>query len=417
MNPSLTTTPLTPAVTPAIRAVRVEVIKGADAGIEYAATSERVVIGTHATADFVLTDRTVSRFHCELVLEGDAVTLRDLESRNHTRLDGVEIGSCRLRGPAIITLGETELRIDLHGELPPAKLTNTPAFGALVGESPVMRLAFSRLQHAALRDGHVLIEGERGTGKDAAAAAIHETSARQGGPLDVIDCTGAVLDVEDALFGRGDHAGMLARCHGGTLVLDEVGALAKSTQRMLVRALEDRVVRPPRGDQMPADVRIIALSRRNLRADVNADRFAPDLFELVAATRVRLPPLRERPEDIPLLLRHFVAPPLLLTAESIDTLRAAAWPGNVRELRAFIEHSDTREVSELPLIDTSVTLRDAKQRWTRYFEREYLARLLEQTAGNVAQAAILAGVDRVYLHRMITRCGLRELLRTHRGDD
>lgn len=242
-------------------------------------------------------------------------------------------------------------------------------------------------------------------------------SARHAGPLDVSDCTGPVLTVEDMLFGRGDRPGTLARCHGGTLVLDEVGALAKSTQRMLVRVLEDRVVRSPRGEQMPADVRIIALSRRNLRADVNADRFAPDLFEVIAATRVRLPPLRERPEDIPLLLRHFVAPPSLLTPESIEALRAAAWPGNVRELRAYIEDSQAHDVSELPLIDTSVTLRDAKQRWMRYFEREYVAQLLEQTGGNVAQAAILAGVDRVYLHRMITRCGLRGLLQARRGDD
>jgi two-component system, NtrC family, response regulator GlrR len=425
-DPTPTSPPTTslPTTSATIRSIHVEVVRGPDAGKELAASSERIVIGTHRTADLVLTDRTVSRFHVELVMEGDSVLLRDLGSSNGTLLDGIELEQGRLRGPTIVQLGQSELRIDVQGDSRPLTLAPQEQFGALIGASAVMRLSFERLEQAALRDGHVLIEGERGTGKDAAAAALHERSTRRDGPLDVIDCTGPALEVEDLLLGRGDRPGALERCHHGTLVLDEVGSLPRGAQRTLVRALEEKAVRR-RASIAPADVRIIALSRRNLRVDVNSDRFAPDLFELLAGARVRLPALRERHEDVPLLVGHFLAAQgasssragaALLSAESLDQLRASAWPGNVRELRAYIEQSIVADGAPLaddaepPLVDTSRTMRDARQRWLRYFERTYVAELLQQTNGNVSHAAVLAGVDRVYMHRMITRCGLRDVL-------
>ncbi|HEY5920834.1 MAG TPA: sigma 54-interacting transcriptional regulator [Kofleriaceae bacterium] len=297
-------------------------------------------------------------------------------------------------------------------------------FGTLISASPIMQLAFARLEQAAQHDRHLLIEGERGTGKGVAAAAVHERSSRRDGFLDVIDCAGSALEVEELLFGRGERQGALERCHRGTLVLDEIGALSRGTQRTLVRALEQKSVRR-RDAIVPADVRIVALSCRNLRLDVNSDRFAADLFELIGAARVRLPPLREHPEDVPLLVAHFLgahdaaasqAGIQLLGAEMLQQLRAAAWPGNVRELRAYIESAilgdgaPPSEDSQPPLIDTSKSMRDARQRWLRYFERSYVAELLTQTNGNVSAAAVLAGVDRVYMHRMITRCGLRSVL-------
>jgi two-component system, NtrC family, response regulator GlrR len=426
IDPTPTSPPTTnlPSVSATIRSIHVEVVRGPDAGKELTATSERIVIGSHRTADLVLTDRTVSRFHVELVIEGDSVVLRDLGSRNGTLLDGVELEQGRLRGPTIVQVGSSELRIDVQGDAVPLTLAPQEQFGALIGAAAVMRLTFERLEQAARRDGHVLIEGERGTGKDAAAAALHERSARHEGPLDVIDCSGPALAVEEMLLGKGDRPGALERCHTGTLVLDEVGGLPRGTQRALVRALEDKCVRR-RDTIAPADVRIIALSRRNLRVDVNDDRFAPDLFELLAGARVRLPPLRERSEDVPLLVGQFLgamsatdsrAGIQLLAPESLEQLRASAWPGNVRELRAYVEQSvlagggPVPDDAEPPLIDSSTSMRDARQRWLRYFERSYVSELLAQTNGNVSAAAVLAGVDRVYMHRMITRCGLRETL-------
>ncbi|HTL33385.1 MAG TPA: sigma 54-interacting transcriptional regulator [Kofleriaceae bacterium] len=425
---ALSTSPPTQSLlepSPEIRAVRVEVVNGPDAGLLRLSDSDRLVIGTHRTADLVLTDRTVSRFHLELVVEPDGALLRDLGSSNGTLLDGVLVERCRLRGPTIVTLGQTELRIDLDGHAVAQRLAPQERFGDLVGAVPLMRTTFARLEQIARRDQHVLIEGERGTGKDLAAAHIHELGARRDAPFDVIDCAGPPLAVEDALFGRGDRStpGALVRCTGGTLVLDEIGALSRSAQRTLARALESSALRSPRGDTDVFDVRIIALSRRALHADVNADRFAPELFDLIAGARVRMPPLREHPEDIPLLVRHIIgATPAmqLLSAEALDALRAAPWPGNVRELRAYLERSalgiptDDNCDHEPPLVDASMPLRDARDRWVRYFERAYLTDLLAHTQGNVAAAAILAGVDRVHLHRMITRCGLRDLLRSNR---
>jgi DNA-binding NtrC family response regulator len=194
---------------------------------------------------------------------------------------------------------------------------------------------------------------------------------------------------------------------------------------MLVRALEDRSVRRIHGEtSYPADVRIIALSRRNLRVDVNTDRFAPDLFELLAGARIRLPPLRERPEDVPLLVARVLtaldaagtqAAVGLQSPEALEQLRAAPWPGNVRELRSYVEQTVVAgapypEDDSVPLIDGNLPIREARERWVRYFERTYVAELLARTSGNVSAAATLAGVDRVYMHRMITRAGLREKL-------
>ncbi len=429
-DPTATSPPTTelPSAPAAIRAVRVEVVSGPDAGACLRGAGERVVIGTHRTADLVLSDRTVSRFHLELAIDGDAVQLRDLGSRNGVLLDGVELEAARLRHPAIVTIGQTELRIDLLHETVPISLSPHEQLGGLVGASPAMRAVFHRLQQEDGRDGHVLLEGERGTGKDTAAAVLHERGPRRDGPIDVIDCAGAALAVERELLGHGDRAGALERCHGGTVVLDEVGGLSRGAQRALVRALEARAVRREGGTApatAPADVRVIAMSRRNLRHDVNADRFAPELFELLTARRIRMPALRERPEDVPLLVAHFLAAQgagasraaaELLAAGVIDQLRGAAWPGNVRELRAYVEAAVAAEgappedAAGVPLVDSSLPLREARQRWIAHFERAYVAELLARTGGNVSAAAALAGVDRVYMHRMITRAGLRAQL-------
>ncbi|HUS28108.1 MAG TPA: sigma 54-interacting transcriptional regulator [Kofleriaceae bacterium] len=429
---ALVTSPPTlglPSETGTIRGIRIEVVAGPDAGLLHIAAGDRVVVGTHRTADVVLTDRTVSRFHVELAIDRDGASLRDLGSRNGTLLDGVWIEKCRLRGPTIVVVGSTELRIDLEGDLLTPTLAPQERFGDLVGASPVMRAVFARLEHAALHDTHVLIEGERGTGKDLAAAHLHEQGARRDQPFDIVDCAGPPLDVEDALFGRRDDPGALVRCDSGTLVLDEIGALSRTTQRTLARVLESGALRLARGDTQSVNVRIIALSRRSLRPDVNADRFAPDLYELVARARIRLPPLREHPEDVPLLVQWALdrvhgsssrGAAHLLAADTLEALRCAPWPGNVRELRAYVEQTvaadgvSLDDNSEPPLVDATVTLRDARERWVRYFEREYLTELLARSQGNVAAAAIIAGVDRVHLHRMITRCGLRDLLRSNR---
>jgi two-component system, NtrC family, response regulator GlrR len=420
MNDNSTETGVITDLPQEIRSVRVEVVKGVDAGMYLHGASERVVIGTDASVDMKLTDPMVSRFHVELVIEGDAVSIRDLDSRNGTMLDGVELQLGRIHAPTIITIGRTDLRIDLLGERVSIALAGQERFGALVGTSRAMREAFSRLHDAASRGCNLLIEGERGVGKDVAAAAVHDATGRGDAPIELVDCTMPVREVEKALFGDAGRSGALQRCSEGTLVLDEVAALTRVTQRRLRTAL-----------QQAPELRTIALSRGSVRAGVNAESFLPELYEVLAPARVRLPPLREHLEDIPLLVSTFLenmhatgtqVATELLAPESIAQLRQSPWPGNVSELRTHVEQlvtAGTTSPSSLddgpPLVDGSALMRVARRRWTGYFERRYLLELLERTHGNVSTAATLAGVERVYLHRLITKHGLRDVLMRSRG--
>jgi two-component system, NtrC family, response regulator GlrR len=414
---------------PTVRAVRLEVLRGPDAGLSRRYEQERIVIGSHRTADVVLSDPAASRFHCELVIAHDVLLLRDLGSKNGTVVETLELREARVRGPTMITVGQSELRIELLADATPIALSDGERFGGLVGASPVMRATFARLERAAARDHHVVIEGERGTGKDAAAVALHELGPRRDAPFDVVDCGASPLEVEALLFGRRERQGVLATCSGGTVVLDDIGALGRNAQRILVRALEERCVRRADAAPAPFDTRIIALSRGDLWGEVNREQMRPDLLDVLAVATVRLPPLREHPEDIPLLVTHFLAAAgatgtpadaFLRAPESIERMRASAWPGNVRELRAHVEHviatgESTSDTSpSVPLVDSALPLREARRRWIAHFERAYLEDLLDRTGGNVSVAASRAGVDRVHLHRMITQAGLRDELERRR---
>jgi transcriptional regulator with PAS, ATPase and Fis domain len=416
-----------------------EVISGPDRGAKLELKSERTVVGTHPSNDLVLTDETVSRFHCELELAGNRVLVRDLESRNGTRLNEISILSAHIDGPAMLTLGKTRIR--LEPALAPVKipLAKRERFGALAGSSATMRALFAILDRAAKSTATVLLEGETGTGKDLAAESIHSESLRHDGPLVVVDC-GAVPPelMESTLFGHEKgaftgatepRAGAFEDASGGTLFLDEIGELSPEVQPKLLRALESRKIqRLGSTRQHKVDVRVVAATNRNLAVEVNAQRFRPDLYFRLAVVVVRMPALRDRLEDLPLLvdeiLRSMDVPPhdpravRLRSEEESDALARHAWPGNVRELRNYIERVITLDVdielaavpskdTALPQIDARVPLRVARERWTQYFERAYLESLLADHGDNVTVAAKHARVDRVHLHRLLARAGLR----------
>lgn len=425
MSGSPTASQLTAAVTgdtsPSFRTFRLEVLRGPDAGTVYTSERELAVVGTHRSGDLVLTDRTVSRFHCELAIAGDALRLRDLGSRNGTRLDEVFIESARLHGPAILQLGRTELRVELCADSDRVQVAGQERFGALIGRTPALRAAFARLQQAAATDANLLIEGEPGTGKDTAAAAVHEHSARRDHPLDVVDC--AAPDAGVQLFGRGSRPGALERCDRGTLVLDDLGALPAALHKRLLRVIDTTTVRRlDGGPDRDADVRIIALSRRNLHPDVNDSRLDADLYQAIAVVHVQLPPLRACTDDLPLFVQHLLEragvadTPVaagLLTTSTIDELRRAPWPGNLRELRTHLERlaagdPEAPAPGAPPLIDGTLPLREARRRWVAYFERTYLEDLLARHDGNVSAAARAAGVDRIHIHRLLAKTGLRQ---------
>jgi DNA-binding NtrC family response regulator len=377
----------------------------------------------------------MSKFHCEIRIANGAATIRDLGSRNGTLVDHVRVIEAPLRDGASLTLGRTTLRFDLGTREVELALSPRARFGRLVGGSVAMRAAFAHLEAVAASTATVLLQGESGTGKELAAEALHTESGRRDGPFVVVDC-GAIpanlLEVE--LFGHeaGAFTGATARrigafeaASGGTLVLDELGELALDLQPKLLRALDrHEIQRVGSSERIATDVRVIAATNRNLREEVNAHRFRSDLYFRLAVVPITLPPLRERTEDLPALIDALLsdldavsspAAAPLRSGELLPELLRHRWPGNVRELRNYVEAALVREnyavardaVDDELAIDVTEPLRVVRDRWLRHVERRYLEQLLVAHSNNVTAAARAAGVDRVHLHRLLGRAGLR----------
>jgi len=297
-----------------------------------------------------------------------------------------------------------------------------------------MRRLFALAQQVASADVTVLIEGETGTGKDALAEAIHQSGPRAKGPLVVVDC-GAVPPnlFESELFGHEKgaftgadraRAGCFEEADGGTLFLDEIGELPLPLQPKLLRVLESREVRRVGGSaQRKVNVRVVAATNRDLREEVNRGSFRQDLYFRLEVMRLRVPPLRERMEDVPVLAEHFRrAARADAPALSEDLLRHFAnhpWPGNVRELRNAVERAvvlhDAPALAAAAVeatgtemaVDLRVPFKDAKNALTDAFERSYLKAMLASTGGNVSEASRRADIDRVYLLKLLKKHGLR----------
>jgi DNA-binding NtrC family response regulator len=393
-------------------------------------------LGTHSSNDLVLQDPAVSRFHCRLVREEGAWRLRDWGSLNGTRLEGVRIRDADLPGEATLTLGDSVVRVSAVAPMEQAVVPMVPAFGQLAGASVAMRKLFALLEKIGPSDINVLIEGESGTGKELVANEIVQRSARVDKPFIVVDC-GAISPnlVESELFGhvRGsftgadrDRVGAFEAADGGTVFLDEVGELPLELQPKLLRAIEAREIRRL-GETRPrkVNVRAVSATNRNLEREVNRGRFREDLYFRLAVMNVQVPPLRERLDDLLILVRVFLQALGVRDEERLFTQSVLAemarhdWPGNVRELRNYVERSivlqkadpAVRRTSAPPSAsspwDISVPFKIAKDGAIDTFERGYLLALLEAAGNNMSKAARMAGMDRMYLHRLVQKHGLR----------
>ena len=419
----------------AVRRFRLTVVEGREPGRRWDSSSDGCSLGSHPSNDLVLDDPTASRFHCEIRMTPRGPRVRDLGSRNGTVLDGVTVADAFLRSGSLLRLGRVAVRFDVLPDSSRLPLSDRTRFGPLVGASAAMRTCFALLERAAASDATVLIEGETGTGKTAAARAIHEASARAGGPFVVVEGAGLPPGLlESELFGhepgaftdaRARRLGAFEEASGGTLFIDDVAEMPLPLQPKLLRALESREIRRlGRTAPIPVDVRVMAATNRDLRAEVNGGRFRPDLFYRLAVFRVTLPPLRERPEDIPLvvarLLEDLEAGPggaALLDPAYLAALRGAAWPGNVRELRNHLERclaledalppSEAADLAPGGPVDAGLPYAEARRRALDEFERRYLQALLEAHRRRVTPAAAAAGIDRVYLYRLLRRHGLK----------
>ena len=286
-------------------------------------------------------------------------------------------------------------------------------FESLIGESPAMREVIQRLGRIASRETTLLLEGDSGTGKELAAQAVHAASPRHRRPFVVIDCRTSPGAIMVELNQR-------SAVNGGTLFFDEVSELDRVLQPRLLHLLENRDT--PR--RRPLDVRIIAATSRDLCREVALGNFRIDLYYRLAVNCVRLPPLSERREDIPLLWRHFSRQ--LADSQSVEDLLDEAvirrlalrpWPGNVRELRNHVERAVTLGAAalELPLppdpaeqaVSPVQSFHVAKAEVLASFERRYLTDVLARHQGNITAAASAAGVDRVHFLRLLDRHGLR----------
>lgn len=407
-------------------------------------------IGKAPDNDLVLPDASVSRYHCEIEAGAQGMVVRDLGSTNHTRIGLSKIQTATLEPGATLTVGDVELQLAPETERLQVLPSASPRFGQAVGPSLAMRQVFGLLERIAPSDATVLLEGETGTGKDVLGRSIHQLSKRRGEPFVVVDCGAISYNlIESEFFGheRGAFTGAVLARPGafetvgkGTLFLDEIGELPLDVQPKLLRVLEAQEFRRVGGNKvLRCEARIIAATRRDLKAEVARGKFREDLYFRLAVVPVTVPSLRQRREDIPALVECFLKQArerdprlarLSLNQATLDGLMAHDWPGNVRELRNVLDRAlyiaATSEEAQLRLVDMPVvaaagvgnvaswqfeesqSYRETRSAFEQEFEQRYVRWLLDKHAGNVSAAARAAKMDRKHLHDLARRHGLRE---------
>jgi DNA-binding NtrC family response regulator len=308
--------------------------------------------------------------------------------------------------------------------------------GAMIGASTAMRSVFETIHKVAGTDLTVLVHGESGTGKELVAQALHEGSSRRTRPFVAVNCAAMSRDlVESELFGHekgaftgagARRAGRFESADGGTLLLDEVGDMPRETQAKVLRVLQERSFERVGGTTtLKVDVRVVAATHRDLEAEVRTGAFREDLYYRLRVVEVTLPPLRDRPEDIPALVARFLLqvaerlgrPKASISAPALAALATHRWPGNVRELRNVVERAAV--LASGTAIDTAdlaldagkataqaVTFAEAKRRVIEDFERSYLRAALGRHGGNVSRTAEAIGMVRQSLQQKMRELGL-----------
>jgi two-component system response regulator HydG len=307
-------------------------------------------------------------------------------------------------------------------------------FGSLIGTSSAMGSVYDLLGRIADSPATVLVTGESGTGKEVAARALHERGPRKGKPFVALNCSAVPEQLlESELFGhargaftdaRAARAGLLLQANGGTLLLDEIGDMPLALQPKLLRALQERTLRPVGGDEeVPFDVRVIATTNRDLRALVEEERFREDLYFRINVIHVEMPPLRARGGDVLLLAQHFIDVHAARAGKQVkglspgaaEKLLAYSWPGNVRELQNSIERAIAlTQHDRIVVEDLPETVRAYKRSHVLIatddpselvplseVERRYVLRVLEAVGGNKTSAAQILGMTRKTLYRKL----------------
>jgi len=314
----------------------------------------------------------------------------------------------------------------------------------LIGSTPVMKDLLERIKQVAPSMATVLLTGASGTGKELVARAVHQHSLRASKKFITINCTAIPEQViESELFGHvkgaftgawKDKRGLVEEAHEGTLFLDEIGDLNPNMQTKLLRLLQEGEYKPV-GSLVTkkADIRFVAATNHNLRADISEKRFREDLYYRLNVVHIDLPSLKERKQDIPMLAYHFLKKYAQvngkavyeISPEAMQALLGRDYPGNVRELENLMErgvifcNTDTLKVKDLhlesegtsffPEVSEEVarlSFKDAKDRMIALFHNQYIMALLRESGGNISKAAEIAGIQRQYLHRLMKEAGI-----------
>lgn len=432
------------------------------------ALEHAALIGSGEDADILLSDPAVEAAHARVELRSGEVWVTDLGTVAGTWVNQASVHTAHLKTGTVIRVGASELTyLEEPAGLPAGGVWPESRFHALLGQSKAMRELFALLAKVSSTNATILIRGETGTGKEVVARSIHEASLRAERPFVVVDCASLPENLLDAeLFGHSRGAftgaqnvriGAIETGDTGTVFLDEIGEVPMSMQPKLLRVLEQRTVRRI-GESIhrPVDVRFIFATHRDLRQMVSEGTFREDLYFRIAVLPVMVPPLRERRDDIPLLVEHFLkdAGARPLDAETLALLAARPWRGNVRELRNVVErmvafgadhihamsvappssapaplggaaigfpvgpyaHPPEIQIDNRPRTPPATPLRhdfpepsfdsqfkEFREAWVDHGEREYLKRLLARCAGNVPEAAAQAGLHKTYVYRMMRK--------------
>jgi transcriptional regulator with GAF, ATPase, and Fis domain len=452
------------------------VLAGPRCGDTFSIDAAQTTIGRDASSQLSIPDHLISRRHCAVEVSDGHCTLRDLDSSNGTYVNGMPVRERILTHGDRIRAGDSVLlflqagsaasplggesdraiddltqrvtRVDADNRPPDPPEDSPEAIVAdmlagpmalqahdMVGESAPMRAVYECIRKVAPRDSTVLICGETGTGKELAARAVHQNSARAPRPFVAVNCTALTESLlESELFGHEKGAftgavvlkkGKFEIADGGTIFLDEIGELAPALQAKLLRALQHHEFERVGGTRaIKVDVRLIAATNRDMRAAVSSGRFRQDLWYRLNVVGLTMPPLRARRADIPVLAAHFAAKygrgrAIELSRDALDALRAYDWPGNVRELENAIERAvvlgccDRIVADDLPetvLESSAIRGREgaAYHQTVLDVKRRLILDAIDRSGGNYTAAARLLGINPTYLHRLVNNLQLRD---------